>query len=348
MEDSIDRLRAVLAEHGYELQTQIGSGSYGCVYTVLSSRYVGLIFVAKVIAFATQFSSLDDIFNRETDILMHLSHPHIVRLFDKFTNGSDYILILEFCQNGTIDHFIRTKKLPVNAIVRMAYQTLQALAHCHAIGIAHRDLKPANILVDAYGRAKLVDFGLSVCVSQQGGPIVAGSLAYMAPELIARTPNPNLFSADIWSLGITFYCLFAGEIPWPRLLKVAELERVVAGGIRQFPDSIRPDIQDLLRTMTKIDSAERPSASELLTHPMFAKLEPGRVFVPLAGPRRLSSPAHFAVQFSRGPGIRVQRVSIASPVVLIGRGNSIGARRHSAGGHIVSMTPFPVKTVLAS
>jgi serine/threonine protein kinase len=344
MEECQARLRAVLLEHGYEMLDRIGVGSHAGVYTVLSSRYAGMTFVAKVIEFSSAHASIAEVFNQETDILMQLGHPHIVSLFDKISTTTEYILILEYCQNGTIDHFVRVQKLPVSAILRMARQTLQALAHCHSIGIAHRDLKPANILVDVYGRAKLVDFGLSVFVAHQDGPSFAGSLSYMAPEVFMQTGSPDLFSADIWSLGITFYCLFAGESPWPRMLRIPDLQRVIAAGIQGFPDKIRPDIQDLIRRMTTLAPTQRPTAQQLLVDPIFNRVLPqSRVAPPLAG-RRLSSPSPFGGTKSPSPTPNIAMPTFVLPGVK-GTIGQIVARRHSSGSG-ASRTPAPVKPVL--
>jgi serine/threonine protein kinase len=346
MEESQARLRAVLSEHGYEMLDRIGVGSYAGVYTVLSSRYAGMTFVAKVIEFSSTHASIAEVFNQETDILMQLGHPHIVSLFDKISTTTEYILILEYCQNGTIDHFIRVQKLPVSAILRMAHQTLQALAHCHSIGIAHRDLKPANILVDAYGRAKLVDFGLSVFVAHQGGPSFAGSLAYMAPEVFMQTGTPDLFSADIWSLGITFYCLFAGESPWPRMLRIPDLQRVIAAGIQSLPDKIPPDIQDLIRRMTTLTPSERPTAQQLIADPIFNRVLPQpRAPPPLAG-RRLSSPSPFGRSKSPLPAPNIAMPTFVVPAMkgMIGQ---IMARRYSEGSG-ESRTPAPVRPLISN
>jgi serine/threonine protein kinase len=344
MDEYQARLAAVLSEHGYEMLDRIGVGSYAGVYTVLSSRYAGMKFVAKVIEFSSGHASIAEVFNHETDILMQLGHPHIVSLFDKISTTSEYILILEYCQSGTIDHFIRVQQLPVSAILRMAHQTVQALAHCHSIGIAHRDLKPANILVDVYGRAKLVDFGLSVFVAHQDGPTFAGSLSYMAPEVFMQTGNPDLFSADIWSLGITFYCLFAGESPWPRMLRSPDLQRIIAAGIQTFPDKIRPDVQNLIQRMTTLAPAQRPTAQELLADPIFSRVLPqSRPAPPLAG-RRLSSPSPFGIMKSPSP-----TTGLAMPAFVIPGAketiNQIVARRHPAGSD-TAKTPAPVKLMI--
>jgi serine/threonine protein kinase len=104
-ENGLESTRQTLAEHGYNLMEQVGMGSYGQVYTVASHRYEGVIFVAKVIRIpeAPDNQISRDLFNREVSILRTLDHPHIVSFFDSFPCGDDFVLILEYCDRGTID-----------------------------------------------------------------------------------------------------------------------------------------------------------------------------------------------------------------------------------------------------
>jgi serine/threonine protein kinase len=308
-------LAAFLGEHGYDLLEQIGVGSYGLVYTVLSRKYSGIVFVAKVMTLPAGGPSAQ-VFDREIEMLTNLAHPHIVSLYDTFQAGCDFVLILEFCGQGTIDRYVRLQRLPEAQIVRMLRQVLSALAHCHALGIAHRDLKPANILIDHYGRPKLADFGLS-CFARGGadGARVAGSLSYMAPELVARHDAPDLLSADIWSLGITFFVLFVGATPWPRLAVAPELMEAIARGVTAFPETLRPPVRQFLARMLALDPAARPGAAELMADPIFAALEPrtapARCKETSPGPRRPSGGA-LSTRVSHA-------LSVAPTAVVLGR-----------------------------
>jgi serine/threonine protein kinase len=263
-----------LAQHGYDLLKPIGVGSSSLVYTVSSRKYSGMMFVAKVMTLP-EAAPNSQVFDREIEMLTNLAHPHIVSLFDAFRAGSDFVLVLEFCSQGTIDRYIRLRRLPEAHSIRMLKQVLSALAHCHSLGIAHRDLKPANILIDDYGRPKLVDFGLSCFVhTSADGHEFAGSLSYMAPELVVRREEHDLFAADIWSLGITFYVLFVGSTPWPRFLKPTELAEAIVKGVATFPETLKPPVRQFLARMLSLDSAARPRAAELMSDPLFAGLDP--------------------------------------------------------------------------
>jgi serine/threonine protein kinase len=293
--EGLEVLSSTLACHGYNLLNAIGAGSYSCVYAVASQKYTGVTFAAKVMT-VPDSQSTSQCFHREIDILTRLSHPHVVSLFDTFHACTDFVLILEFCTNGPIDRYIHIQKLAEVHVVRMMKQILSALAHCHSLGIAHRDLKPANILIDHYGRAKLVDFGLSCFVDRVDVPRCAGSLPYMAPELVKHVSSPDLFSADIWSLGITFYSLFAGTTPWPKLLKPRELANVVATGVKEYPEGLDARVRELLERMLALDPSRRSAAEELLRDPLFVDVDTrpfGKMRLPDTAfvPRRVNGPA---------------------------------------------------------
>lgn len=95
---------------------------------------------------------------------------------------------------------------------------LRAINHCHANGITHRDIKPENIMYGADGEIKLIDFGLSRALDEEehGGSkalrTVAGTLAYMAPEVMTEKYDPK--HCDIWSLGVLMYLMVSGYLPF--------------------------------------------------------------------------------------------------------------------------------------
>jgi serine/threonine protein kinase len=335
--DDLSHLSELLSTHGYTLMRQIGSGSYGRVYTVLSHKYQGVVFGAKVMSLAGASASL---FDTEIEILTQLSHPHIVSLFDAFRSGDDCILILEYCENGTIREYIRLQQLPQAHLIAMLKQVVSAVAYCHSNGVALRDIKPANILIDHYGRPKLADFGLSCFVQCKEGPHHAGSLAYMAPELFGARHETDLFSADIWSLGITIYVLFVGELPWPRISGTAQLITMIAtGAMPEIPESLSAQVRGILGKMIVRDPAARAPAAELLKDELFLGAEQ------FVGRGRDS--AHRRV--SASPGVQ-QRIMLGRPSVanlpLLKRGSQqslltrqvrptkgadASARRNSAG-----------------
>ena len=90
---------------------------------------------------------------------------------------------------------------------------LRAINHCHAWGVIHRDIKPENIMYGMDGEIKLIDFGLSKRILNKTRSLstIAGTLAYMAPEIIKGLHGKE---CDIWSLGVLMYVLVSGYLPF--------------------------------------------------------------------------------------------------------------------------------------
>ena len=91
----------------------------------------------------------------------------------------------------------------------MARQLCAGLAAAHDKGVLHRDLKPANVMIDGRGKVRLLDFGLAAIVEDSASQALAGTPAYMAPELFDR--QPPTIQSDIYALGLVLYEMFAGK-----------------------------------------------------------------------------------------------------------------------------------------
>jgi serine/threonine protein kinase len=129
---------------------------------------------------------------------------------------------MEFVDGKPLSEAIPTGGLSTDAVVRYGIQIADALAHAHNRGVIHRDLKTANVVVSPDGRAKVLDFGLARRVStelattvtrssdSQPGQAIAGTLAYLAPELLLGNEADE--RGDIWALGVLLYEIAVGEL----------------------------------------------------------------------------------------------------------------------------------------
>jgi len=139
----------------------------------------------------------------------------------------------------------------------MCHQIASALLECHQRQIAHQDIKPANVLLDQYGRPKLADFGLSQQFDGQAKTQQrVGSLAYMAPEVLSGG-HRDAFRSDVWSLGITFYYMAVGRLPWNAETSF-ELETIIKSGVYPNPTNCVPSFRAVLRKMLTPEPAQRP------------------------------------------------------------------------------------------
>lgn len=257
---------SLLKSRGIELKEPIGKGAQGSIYKIFSEKYKS-DFVLKLIKIDQE--NRDLVFT-EVNTLRHLSHPNIIKLYDFFTDEEFLYVIFEYCPGGNLKTRIDMEGvLRGNQLRQVCTDLLNALLCCQDAKAAHRDIKPSNILFDSYDRAKLADFGLSSTSVQddESHPIV-GSIAYMAPELFNGQKNIDLLKADIWSLGITFFFMANGDIPW-MYDNTRQLSKFIALGRIDYPIAMDRAFVQLLRKMLIIKPSSRANIEELLQDPFF-------------------------------------------------------------------------------
>ena len=257
-----ERIKRTVMENGYVLLEHIGSGGNATVYRVRSVKYE-CDFVVKVQELDSHSAERE----REAQALKSLIHKNIVELYEVFHDTNYSYMILEYCPGGTLENLVaREGPLQKGRLTSMCYQICQAVCACHDLNIAHRDIKPANILIDQYGRPKLADFGLS---DQYDQPLVrsqAGSLAFMAPEIVSGGCH-NPFKADTWALGVTFFYMGTGQLPWSTA-NVRDLINAIKVGPIDYAPSILPrDFVNLLKQMMDLDPCNRIDVRSCLISP---------------------------------------------------------------------------------
>ena len=249
-------LSVELNKHGYRMLEPLGKGGFATVYRIWSTKYEQ-DFVAKVI-----IGERDRETSRiEIEALISLIHPNIISIYDHFTVGDSEVLCLEFCTGGTIADLVRREgPMSGNMFRKLAGQIATALKYCHDHHIAHRDIKPSNILIDKWGRPKLADFGL--CHRNTSHDLLkdfCGSRVFMAPELVNKQ-RYNPFKTDVWSLGVTFYFMVVGTVPF-NTRNHKQRDKAISMGLYSFPASLEipRDIIELIRRMMCVDPTRRYS-----------------------------------------------------------------------------------------
>ena len=156
-------------------------------------------------------------FLREARTLAKLRHPYIVTVFDVGKSDQLYYIVMEFVEGANLRQLLTDRSISERNALEFVPQIAEALQHAHEAGVVHRDVKPENVLVDALGRVRLVDFGLATLFGPNvarspDDNLVAGTLGYMAPEQLT-SPETVDHRADIYSTGVVFYELLAGQLP---------------------------------------------------------------------------------------------------------------------------------------
>lgn len=158
----------------------------------------------------------------------HLSHPHIVTLFDvgETEEGRSYIA-MERLSGETLASRVAREGLPSLAVtIELAEQIAAALEYAHGHGVVHHDIKPENIMMsDGWQHAKISDFGIAERRSGADAPAarteIGGTPAYMALEHLRGEPTDG--RSDLFSLGVVLFWLLTGKLPWPETGDVRRL-----------------------------------------------------------------------------------------------------------------------------
>ncbi len=148
-------------------------------------------------------------FRGEVRAAREVSHPHVVRVYDITEADGLTFLSMEFVQGEDLASLLRRiGRISPDRAAEMGRELCAGLSAAHAKGVLHRDLKPANVMIDEQGSVRLADFGLAGAEFAVAGGI-AGTPAYMAPELFDR--QPATVASDIYALGLVLFEIFTGR-----------------------------------------------------------------------------------------------------------------------------------------
>jgi hypothetical protein len=210
----------------YQIIRLLGEGGFGEVYL---GEHIHLGSQAAIKVLNSQLTSKEiGPFLAEARTLVHLIHPHIVRVLDFGTEDKTPFLVMDYAPNGTLRQLHpKGIPLPLAMIISYVKQVAEALQFAHNEKIIHRDIKPENMLVGARQDILLSDFGIAMIAqsSRYHSMIdIAGTISYMAPEQIQAHPRP---ASDQYSLGIIVYEWLCGEHPFHGSFKEIAIKHAV-------------------------------------------------------------------------------------------------------------------------
>ena len=218
----------------YQILNILGVGGMGAVYQALDIELNRTIALKVIRPDLAGNQAIIDRFKQELILATQVTHKNVVRIYDLGEAEGMKFITMEFVEGQDLRSLIheRTKLSPEEA-VEIMQQVCRALEAAHAVGVIHRDLKPQNIMRDLNGRVVVMDFGLARTLGGDGmtqsGALV-GTMEYMSPEqALAQELDQR---SDIFSLGVIFYELLSGAIPFRADSALASLikrtqERVV-------------------------------------------------------------------------------------------------------------------------
>ena len=200
----------------YEIIKSIGEGGMANVYlgydTILD-RNVAIKVLRGDLANDEKFVRR---FQREALSASSLSHPNIVAMYDVGEDDGLYYIVMEYVEGKTLKQLLKKRgSLTLSEAIDIMLQLTDGMAHAHDSYIVHRDLKPQNIMIQDDGQIKITDFGIAMALNSTQltqTNSVMGSVHYLPPEQAAG--KGTTIKSDIYSIGIIFYELLTGELPF--------------------------------------------------------------------------------------------------------------------------------------
>ena len=204
-----------MAIPGYKVLRKINEGGMATVYLAIQlsvGREVALKIMSPELTADPKYSNL---FYKEANIVGTLSHPNIVSIFDVGKHEGKNYIAMDFLPGASFKERM-ANGLSISEVLRLTKEIASALDHMHDRGYVHLDLKPDNILFRKDGSAVLLDFGIAMTIAAaqkaNNSGSVAGTPQYMSPEQAQGKPLDG--RSDIYSLGIMFYEMLAGQPPY--------------------------------------------------------------------------------------------------------------------------------------
>ena len=201
---------------------------------------------------------------REIQAQKNLKHKFIVRLLDYEIQHQNIVLLIEFAEKGDLFEFINTiDSIRESKLLRLFYKIVMAVHFIHLNGFIHRDIKPENILIGGDMEPKLADFGSSVSEEIIRNTF-CGTYEYMAPEIYMR--RKQTAKVDVWALGVLLYEMTHNSTPFKNK-DVMEIKKIVENDKINFDEQISTKIRNVIRSILKFDSEQRPSTAQILKFP---------------------------------------------------------------------------------
>jgi len=259
----------------YKIVSELGRGGMGVVYKGYEeslNRYVAIKVLGDHLAGDEQFLSR---FTREARAAGGLSHPNVIPIFYIGNDDCLHYFAMEFVSGRSVQSMIRSEgRIGNPRAAQIILQAAQGLAAAHDAGIIHRDIKPANLMVDDRGVVKIADFGVALPAESATKLTATGALmgtpGYLSPEHCTGETVDH--RADIYALGVTYYEMLAGRMPFNAESPLALLRQILQEDppdITQLNNEVDADSKRILMKMIARDRNQRYQSC----HELVADLE---------------------------------------------------------------------------
>ena len=258
----------------YRIESELGRGGMGVVYRAHDERLDRPVALKVLTERDTGPGELRARVLAEARASAALNHPGIITIYEAGEEGPLVFLVMELVTGETLRVLMGESPFEAAAAARLGVQIAEALEAAHERGRIHGDIKPENVVVGPDGRAKLLDFGLartrvqhtvSQTMTASAPPVtdpqLAGTLAYLAPEILRGEPSDH--RADLFSLGVLLYELVEQRRPFPGPDAPLVMMQILQSPARPCDSAPAELARIILRLLEKQPAARYPSAREL-------------------------------------------------------------------------------------
>jgi serine/threonine protein kinase len=252
---------------GYEVRGLLGEGGMGQVLDAYD------LHLRRRVAIKVPLQNVDDtVLRREGQALAALRHPSVVAVHAFGHHEGRPYLVLEHLSGVSLEEYAAQRRERGNPVgiaetVDLLIRVAEGLAVIHEAGVSHRDIKPSNVMLVPGNRLVLMDFGLVLPeIHVRRNEHVAGSLGYMAPEVLTGAVRPGRgHLTDLYALGVVAFELLTGTLPYDDEDPAVLVKKQLRGGVPD-PSALRPSLPPhlvaLVRELLVVDPRERLQTAE--------------------------------------------------------------------------------------
>jgi non-specific serine/threonine protein kinase len=245
----------------YRIIEKIGAGGMGEVYLAEDTRLKRKVALKFLPSHLVSNEEIKTRFLREAQAVAKLNHPNIVTIYDVSEFNGRPFFAMEHVEGVSLRDLLQREMLDFGRVIELIIGLCDGLQAAHNKGVVHRDIKPANIVIDGYGKPKVLDFGLAAVrdteqLTRAGSTM--GTLQYMSPE---QTEGKIVDArSDLFSLGVVFYELIAGRSPFARDSETATIRAIVTETpepLARYRAGVSSDLQRVVSRLLERDPSRR-------------------------------------------------------------------------------------------